>query len=91
VTQHIRNPRRVKPWSGGPIPDSDHRNACDMRPPPPAPALRPALDAYELVGAWRWARLNRDWANAAALLAELERLARRPAPRAEGDRFDTTK
>jgi len=53
--------------------------------PPAGPPARPQIDAYELVHAWKSARLLRDWANAARLLAELERLATRRKPRAGGE------
>jgi hypothetical protein len=93
VTYHIRNPRRVQIWSGGPIPDdAHHRDAADMRPTPAGgPArqqnLRLMLIRLYLYGG---ARMVGDVVNERCFMAELERLAERPKPRAaEGDRFDT--
>lgn len=73
--------RAVKP-TGGPIPDDAHHDPpVRPRQPPPPP---PALDAFTLLYSWRRARMNGDRANAAALLAELERLAERKR-RTEGE------
>jgi hypothetical protein len=72
--EHYRAVRRSEPIA----PKARH-----VPPPRPPAERRPAFDAYQLVRAWRTARLNRDWANAARLLAELEKLAERK-PRAGG-------
>lgn len=78
--------RAIKP-SGGPIPDDRRHNqdVAAIRPPPAPPPPVPVLDAITLLYSWRRARMNGDRANAAALLAELERLAERPKRRAGGE------
>ena len=87
-----RVPRAVRRESLGLIEaDEPHRvlppAPARGREPPPTPAGGP-VDAYALVRAWSKARLNRDWANAARLLAELERLATRPRRKAAGGERD---
>jgi hypothetical protein len=65
------------------------REIAALPSPPPAPApgpgAKPAIDAYQLVRAIATARLLRDWPTADKLLAELQRLAQRPGPRAGGE------
>ncbi len=55
-------------------------------PPKPPPARR--LDALQLLHVWRAAVDSGHRTQAAAALAGLEELARRPEGRAEQDRFD---
>jgi hypothetical protein len=78
----------VRRESLGPIEsDAPHR----VPPPQPPGEPKPALDAYVLLALWKRARTRGDLPTARAWLAELERLAERPNPRAggEGDRDDT--
>jgi hypothetical protein len=76
-----RTPRIIRRASLDPrTADEPHRV---VKPPPPQPV--PALDAFTLLALWRRFRMLGDVANAARILAELERLAVRK-PRAGGDR-----
>jgi len=45
----------------------------EERPPKPQP-----VDAYEILGRWRVARMQEDWANANHAIAQLAELAERP-------------
>lgn len=84
-----RQSYRAVRFSGGPVPDDGRHNqdVAAMRPPPPsAPPPVPVLDALTLLHAWQRARMNGDGANAARILAELQRLAERPRRRAGGER-----
>ncbi|MGO8671289.1 MAG: hypothetical protein ACLQVD_08015 [Capsulimonadaceae bacterium] len=42
------------------------------------PLKRPPIDALEILGRWRVARLQGDWANADHAIAQLSELAERP-------------
>jgi hypothetical protein len=79
-----RTPRVVRRESLGPIEADEPHRVVKPAPPPPAPSV-PVLDALTLLYSWRRARMNGDRTNAAALLAELERLAERPKRRTEGE------
>lgn len=89
---HISRPPRRGHRPGEPVLLDDRRTDEIERPrqtPTATPAGGPVLDALTLLALWRRARMNGDRVTAAALLAELERLAERPRPRAGGDRDDT--
>lgn len=69
--------RGIRRESLGPREADEPHRVVKPAPPPSAPPA-PALDALTLLYSWRRARMNGDRTNAAALLAELQRLAERP-------------
>ena len=79
-----RTPRVVRPASLGP---READNAHHVLPPQP-PSAPPALDAFTLLALWRRFQMVGDVGNAARILNELQRLATRRTPRAEGEHDD---